>query len=56
MFESRKFALVAPSVRVNQGPNLFAKSLALSNFDIISPKNIPVRLIVNGADWGVMLF
>ncbi|MEI4550971.1 hypothetical protein [Pseudoalteromonas spongiae] len=56
LFESRKFALVAPSVRVNQGPNLFAKSLALSNFDIVSPKNIPVRLIVNGADWGVMLF
>lgn len=56
MFGSRKFALVAPSVRVNQGPNLFAKSLAVSGFDIISPKNIPVKLVVNGADWGVMLF
>ncbi|MDE3270440.1 hypothetical protein [Pseudoalteromonas sp. G4] len=56
MFGSRKFALVAPSVRVNQGPNLFANSLDVSGFDIISPQNIPVKLVVNGADWGVMLF
>ncbi len=55
LFESRRFALVAPSVRVNQGPSLFAKSLQVAGFDIISPKNIPVKVIVNGDDWGVML-
>ncbi len=55
LFESRRFALVAPSVRINQGASLFAKSLQTAGFDIISPKNIPVKVIVNGDDWGVML-
>lgn len=55
IFESRRFALVAPSVRINQGASLFAKSLQVAGFDIISPKNIPVKVIVNGDDWGVML-
>lgn len=56
IMSSRRFALIAPSVRVNQGSSLFAKTMALAEFDVISPKHIPARVIVNGADWGVMLF
>ena len=56
LFESRKFALLATSVRGHQGASLFAKSLDIAKFDIISPKHIPVRVVLNGNDWGVMLF
>ncbi|MGF1694357.1 hypothetical protein L4C54_01640 [Vibrio lamellibrachiae] len=56
IFESRRFALVAPSVRLNQGSSLFAQSMRLADFDIISPKHIPVKVVLNGEDWGVMLF
>ena len=56
IFESRKFSLLATSVRGHQGASLFAKSLAIANFDIISPKHIPVRVVLNGNDWGVMFF
>ncbi len=54
IFNARKFALLAPSVRGHQGDSLFAKSLAIANFDIISPKHIPVKVEVNGNDWGLM--
>ncbi len=56
IFSSRRFALVAPSVRINQGASLFAKALDIAQFDIISPQHIPTRVVVNGQDWGVMLF
>lgn len=56
LFSSRRFALVSPHVRIHQGPRLFSQTLKLAGFDIISPQHIPVRLIVNGVDWGVMLF
>ncbi len=54
LFESRKFALVAPNVRIHQGPSLFSKTMELADFDIIAPKNMPVRVVLNGVDWGTM--
>ncbi|CCQ10476.1 hypothetical protein PALB_13430 [Pseudoalteromonas luteoviolacea B = ATCC 29581] len=56
IFESRRFALISSNVRIHQGPALFGKTLEMAGFDIISPKTIPVRVNVNGDDWGVMLF
>ncbi len=56
LFSSRRFALVSPHVRIHQGPRLFSETLKTAGFDIISPQHIPVRLLVNGVDWGVMLF
>ena len=55
IFSSRRFALVAPSVRVNQGPSLFSKTMELAGFDIIAPKLIPVSVVLNSVDWGTML-
>ena len=56
VFSSKRFALLSPHVRGHHGPRLFAKTMQVAGFDIISPKDTPVRLIVNGIDWGVMLF
>lgn len=56
IYESRRFALVGSNVRIHQGPTLFAKTLKMAEFDIVSPKTIPVNVIVNGENWGVMLF
>ncbi len=56
LFSSRRFSLVSPHVRVHQGPQLFAKTMQIAGFDIISPQHTPVRVIVNGIDWGIMLF
>jgi len=56
LFSSRRFSLVSPHVRIHQGPQLFAKTLQTAGFDIISPNHLPVRVIVNGINWGVMLF
>ncbi len=56
LLSSRRFSLVSPHVRVHQGPQLFAKTMQVADFDIISPQHIPVRVIVNGIDWGIMLF
>lgn len=56
LFSSRRFSLVSPHVRIHQGPQLFSKTMQTAGFDIISPKHLPVRVIVNGIDWGVMLF
>jgi len=56
IFSSRRFSLVSPHVRIHQGPQLFAKTMQAAGFDIISPKHLPVRVIVNGINWGVMLF
>lgn len=56
LFSMKRFSLVSPHVRVNQGAMLFAETLNQANFDIVSPKHIPVRVSVNGVDWGVMLF
>jgi len=56
LFSSRRFSLVSPHVRIHQGPQLFSKTMKTAGFDIISPNHLPVRVIVNGIDWGVMLF
>ncbi|MET4695998.1 right-handed parallel beta-helix repeat-containing protein [Endozoicomonas lisbonensis] len=55
IFSTSRFALISSSVRQHQGPELFRQTMELAGFDIISPKTIPVKVIVNGDDWGVML-
>ncbi|WP_114787286.1 CotH kinase family protein [Vibrio tetraodonis] len=54
LFSSRRFALISPHVRINHGPTLFAETMKLAGFDIISPRYTPVNVIVNGEEWGVM--
>ncbi|OBU17195.1 hypothetical protein CTM88_05120 [Photobacterium aquimaris] len=54
ILDSQRFALISPHVRVHQGPVLFAQTLRLAKFNLISPKYTPVKVIVNGDDWGVM--
>ncbi len=56
LFSSKRFSLVSPHVRIHQGPQLFAKTMQTAGFDIVSPNHSPVRVIVNGINWGVMLF
>ncbi len=56
LFSTRRFALLSSSVRTHQGPSLFSKSMEVAEFDIISQKYKPVKVVVNGVDWGVMLF
>lgn len=56
LFSSRRFALVSPHVRINQGPILFEETLKLAGFDIVSPSYKPLRIFLNGVDWGVMYF
>ena len=56
LFGARRFSLVSPHVRIHQGPVLFAHTMKVAGFDIVSPQHIPVRIAVNGVDWGVMLF
>ncbi|MCL1038558.1 hypothetical protein L2750_15595 [Shewanella submarina] len=56
IFTSRKFAIVSPDVRIHQGPTLFSETMKYAGFDVIAPFHKPVRVIVNGSDWGVMLF
>ncbi|WP_241652105.1 hypothetical protein [Pseudoalteromonas phenolica] len=41
-------------MRIHQGPSLFSKTMELADFDIIAPKNMPVRVVLNGVDWGTM--
>ena len=54
ILNSQRFALISPHVRTHQGPVLFAQTLRLAKFNIISPQYTPVKVIVNGDDWGVM--
>ncbi|AMO58076.1 hypothetical protein GZ77_20345 [Endozoicomonas montiporae] len=55
IFGTRRFALISSSVRQHQGAELFRETMELAGFDIISPRQTPVSVIVNGEDWGVML-
>ncbi len=54
LLNSQRFALISPHVRIHHEPVLFAQTLQLAKFDIISPRYTPVKVIVNGDDWGVM--
>lgn len=55
ILQTRRFALLSSNVRIHQGPTLFTETLKLADFDIVAPTHTPVRLVVNGEDWGVML-
>ena len=55
LFSTSRFALISSSVRAHQGPELFRQTMETAGFDIIAPRHIPVRVIVNGDDWGIML-
>ena len=56
LFSARRFSLLSSNVRIHQGPMLFAQTMRLAGFDIISPTYKPVRVILNGQDWGLMMF
>ena len=55
ILNNKRFALLSSNVRIHQGPYLFAQTLVKSGFDIISPQMNPVKVVVNGVNWGVML-
>lgn len=56
ILSSRRFALVSPNVRGHHGSMLFSQTMKGAGFDIITPVMQPVKVIMNGEDWGVMLF
>ncbi|SFB88880.1 hypothetical protein [Pseudoalteromonas denitrificans] len=56
ILSSRRFALVSANVRGHHGSMLFSQTMKGANFDIITPIMKPVKVIMNGEDWGVMLF
>jgi len=55
ILNNRRFALLSSNVRIHQGPYLFDQTLQKSGFDIVSPQMNPVKVVVNGVNWGVML-
>ncbi len=55
LFGVKRFALLSPHLRGNQAPILFTQTLKLAEFDIINPKYVVVKLLVNGTSWGTML-
>jgi len=56
ILSSRRFALVSPNVRGHHGSMLFSHTMKSVGFDIVAPVMQPVKVIMNGEDWGVMLF
>lgn len=56
IFFARRFSIVSSNVRIHQGPMLFSETMKLAGFDIISPTYRPVKVVLNGQNWGVMMF
>ncbi|MBQ4849907.1 CotH kinase family protein [Pseudoalteromonas sp. MMG012] len=56
LFSARRFSLLSSNVRIHQGPMLFSETLKLAGFDIITPTYRPVKVVINGQNWGVMMF
>jgi len=55
ILKNKRFALLSSNVRIHQGPYLFSETLKKAGFDIISPQMNPVKVVINGVNWGVML-